>query len=190
MHEISWQEIKGYASTGKVFRVAPRSIDGRPILHLRPRHENQVKDQVANVRHFAYQMEMATRLADRVSPDGKIVVIIDYTDYSSAKNPPLSTTRKVLTILQCHHPERLHEAILFQPPRAFSMLWKMVSQFVDPVTKRKMVFLEKADAIAGLATRCALLCAYFLDTSPLELFVFTIQEPGVFDALKHGFAVC
>jgi len=172
MHEISWREIAPIAATGKVFWVPLLTVDGRPLLHMRPRHENTVEDQAANVRHFAYQMEMITRHADKVSPDHKIVCVIDYTDFCMAKNPPLATSRAVLSILQTHHPERLHEAILWHPPRVFGMLWKMLGPFVDParlpaacaacsppssrlqplplqVTKKKMVFLEKGDVLAG-----------------------------------------
>ena len=54
--------------------------------------------------------------------------------------PPLSTTRYTLDILQKHYPERLHRAYICNPPYVFRGFWKVVSPFVDPVTKQKVCF--------------------------------------------------
>lgn len=44
-------------------RLPVETVDGRPALHLRPRMENNTKDQAGNIRHMTYQMEMASKCA-------------------------------------------------------------------------------------------------------------------------------
>lgn len=102
-------------------------------------------------------MPFACRYADKVSPDGKLLWIIDYTDFSLATSPPLKTALATLRILQNHYPERLHEAILWHPPSIFNLVWKGISPFIDAETSKKLVFMTKKDpeAVQKLNSRHA-----------------------------------
>lgn len=61
MHKIKWQDVENQAATGKVMIANFVTHEGRPVIILRPGHENNTKDQDKNILHFAYQMEMVTR---------------------------------------------------------------------------------------------------------------------------------
>jgi hypothetical protein len=63
IHAIKWSDVQHQARTGKVMIAPIKTRDGRPVLILRPHHENNTKDQEANIKHFAYQMEAVTRYA-------------------------------------------------------------------------------------------------------------------------------
>jgi hypothetical protein len=61
IHELSWDSVAANGSTGKIMRGACTDKEGRPVLLMRCRYENEFKDHMANLQHFKYQMEMVTR---------------------------------------------------------------------------------------------------------------------------------
>jgi len=50
---------------------------------------------------------------------------------------------QVLNILQTHYPERLAEALIINVPFLIHVFLRMVSPFIDPVTRNKMKFNPK-----------------------------------------------
>lgn len=73
--------------------------------------------------------------------------MIDYAD--KAKNPSLSTARTVLNILQTHYPERLGAAVITHLPWLLHTFYKLITPFIDPLTRSKMIFNPVPDE-AGL----------------------------------------
>ena len=57
-----------------------------------------------------------------------------------AKNPSLGTARTVLSILQNHYPERLGLAIIINIPFLVNAFFKLITPFIDPITRAKMKF--------------------------------------------------
>ena len=64
--------------------------------------------------------------------------------------PPMKTARATLSILQDHYPERLHRFVLLHAPALFSGFFKMISPFIDPVTKAKIVFVTGSAATQAM----------------------------------------
>ncbi len=58
--------------------------------------------------------------------------------------PSLDVCRKTLSIVQNYFPERLGAAVCHRAPRLFEVTWKALQPFIDPVTRRKVVFLKHA----------------------------------------------
>jgi hypothetical protein len=49
---------------------------------------------------------------------------------------------ETLNILQNHYPERLFRAYCISPPFLFTTFYKMISPFIDTITKEKLVMLN------------------------------------------------
>ena len=52
----------------------------------------------------------------------------------------MSTTKKVLEILQRHYAERMYRAYVCNPPLYFRTFYAIIRPFVDPDTKQKVCF--------------------------------------------------
>lgn len=140
-HAISWADVEAEARTGKTFVSPYPDKEGRPVVIMRPRNEN-TKGEEGQVRFLIYCLEHAARLADEKRV-GKMTWLIDFEGYSLRNAPAVRTSLSVLHTLQNHYPERLGGAVCYHAPGLFSMTWKAVSPFIDPVTKKKIGFVDK-----------------------------------------------
>jgi len=124
------------AATGKTYVAPGRDKDGRATIIMRSKHEN-TNDHDGNVLHLVYQMERAVKACDK---EEKWNIVIDFNGY--AKNTPLKTSKAVLSTMQDHYPERLNKAFLVDAPWLFLGAFKLISPFIDPVTRKKIVFVK------------------------------------------------
>lgn len=138
---------------------------------MKPRHENS-KNHDGNVKHLVYNMERAVIAMKEKTGKEKVILLIDYKGFSLFNSPPMKTSMEILHILQDHYPERLKRAYLINPPMIFSSFWKVISPFVDPVTKDKIVFLKGAEVPRKLAEHCDLdvieSCLHGSDERPFD----------------------
>jgi hypothetical protein len=132
--------------TGKTY-VRGVDADGHALVYMRPKNENTYEHD-GNLKHLVYNLEracsvMRNREIDEHNASAeKMCLLIDYDGYSLLNAPPIKTARATLNILQNHYPERLFRAYCIRPPWIFSTFWTMISPFIDPVTKAKIVMLH------------------------------------------------
>ena len=87
---------------------------------------------------------MLERAVDLMPPGQETLALkIDFAGATSGKTPTLSTGKQVLNILQNHYPERLGRAINLSLPWFVSAFYKLITPFVDPLTREKLVFPAK-----------------------------------------------
>ncbi|KAJ7158685.1 CRAL-TRIO domain-containing protein [Mycena filopes] len=85
---------------------------------------------------------MLERCIDMMPPGVEsLALLINYAD--KAKNPSFSTSRTVLSILQDHYPERLGLALILNVPFLLNAFFKLITPFIDPITRQKMKFNPK-----------------------------------------------
>lgn len=111
----------------------------RPCLYLRPNKQN-TKPSPRQIQHLVYFLE---RCID-VMPPGQetLALLVDFKESSASTNPSLSISKQVLDILQNHYPERLGRALVTHLPWYVTTFFKLISPFIDPVTKTKLRFNE------------------------------------------------
>jgi hypothetical protein len=159
--------IRAASKTGKL-RVSPsRDLSGRPVLVMCPRHENDKSNHEGNLLNLVYHLERASgsralKEGNASSPDGKMVVVMDFKGYSMFNAPPMKTSRATLSILQDHYPERLHKFVLLNAPTLFYVFFKAISPFIDPVTRAKINFIKGSAAEQRQQLEC------FFDFEALE----------------------
>lgn len=114
---------------------------GRPLLYFKPGRQN-TKTSIKQVQSTVWFLERAIDMM----PAGQenLSLLIDYKAYKvegeTSKVPPLSVGRQVLHILQSHYPERLGKAMFINLPLVAITFLKLITPFLDPVTKEKLVF--------------------------------------------------
>ncbi|KAF8064679.1 pitC [Scenedesmus sp. PABB004] len=145
--EILWAAVEKEAETGKTFVSPHHDTEGRPVVVMRPRNQN-TRNEEGQVQFLIYCLEHASRAADEQRV-GKMTWLLDFEGYSLRNAPAVRTSLSVLHTLQNHYPERLGGAVCYHAPTLFSMTWKAVCPFIDPVTKRKITFVEKGPTEAA-----------------------------------------
>jgi polyribonucleotide 5'-hydroxyl-kinase len=143
-HNIKWADVAPEAETGKQFRMAIRDKQGRAILVMRPRNEN-TKGAERQLKFLVYNLEAACRLADE-SGVGKMTWLIDFEGYSMRNMPSARVSLQTLSILQNHYPERLGLAVCYHPPSLFQLTWRATKPFIDPVTHKKIAFINPGES--------------------------------------------
>lgn len=124
-----------------------------PVLVLRKREEPFDPNDFEDYRRtFFFILDCTQRIADKgvaahglKAQTGQWVVVLDMQSYKSGNSPPLSATTETIRILQRHFPERAKHIIFLDAPRVFSLLWVVVRPLLDPVTRAKIVFMNRSD---------------------------------------------
>ncbi|KAG2226286.1 hypothetical protein INT45_005958 [Circinella minor] len=143
--ELDPNYIRPEAETGKMY-FDGFDNNGRPIWIMRPRLQNS-KEGDRQVKHIVFCLERGIRLMPAKVEN--IAIIVDFKDSAYAHNPSIATCKKFLDILSNHYPERLGIAFVVKSPWFFFTTFKMISPFMDPVTKAKIKFVYDEDKKGG-----------------------------------------
>ncbi|XP_068643332.1 uncharacterized protein [Aristolochia californica] len=139
--EIRWDEIAVEAVTGKIYRSNYIDKHGRSVLVMRPSCQN-TKSTKGQIRYLVYCMENA--ILNHPPDQEQMVWLIDFQGFNMG-NISVKVTRETAHVLQDHYPERLAEAILYNPPKIFESFWMVVKPFLEPKTHRKVKFVYSDD---------------------------------------------
>mmetsp|Transcript_33152 Transcript_33152/g.98674 ORF Transcript_33152/g.98674 Transcript_33152/m.98674 type:complete len:293 (-) Transcript_33152:239-1117(-) len=175
-HLIRWDDIKGETKSGKHYIYHVKDNFGRPIVMMRPRMED-TKSYDTQTRFLIYDLEQVARMADQ-SGVGKMTWLLDFEGYSLSNAPPLKVSMYCNHVLQNHYPERLGLAVCYHAPTLFSITWKAVAPFIDPVTKEKIKFVDKGSKEAAQMQEK-------FDMSEMEKCVGGQRDGLLYDAAKY-----
>ena len=175
-----YSDISLEYQTGKMYRLQEPDLEGRSVLVFCPGNQN-TKNWRAHMQQLVFTLEGATRSnwedidhphyseADPppnfTPPEQKLTIVFDFSTYSLLNAPPVSQSLETLHILQDCYCERMGCALMINPPSIFSFMWKAISPFVDPSTRKKILFLRPGKGVS-CAVEAAL--AEKLDLSMLD----------------------
>lgn len=131
--------------------ITDGQVPPSPVLILRKRGEAFDKADFEEYRQaFFYTLDVTAKLADNGivgegidSQKGQWVIVMDMRGYSSKNSPPIGVSMETMRIFQNHFPERAKKIVILDAPRAFGFLWRMISPFIDKVTRDKFLFVER-----------------------------------------------
>lgn len=135
---IDPSEVEPEAVTGKLY-INGFDTSGRPVLQMVPGREN-TNTWDRQIRHLVWNLELAMKLMPPTV--SKVCLLIDY-GVNFKNQTPMSVSKKVLDILQNHYAERLGIAFMYEAPAMLSIFWRIISPFLDPITKAKIHFVKK-----------------------------------------------
>jgi hypothetical protein len=113
-------EVAQEHETGKMYRVNCLDEQGHTILVSHPTRQN-TGEMEGHIKHLVYCVENA--ILNLPIGQEQIILLADFKGWGIKYSTPIKTAREATNILQNHYPERLHVAILFNPPRVFETFW-------------------------------------------------------------------
>ncbi|KAF5027394.1 hypothetical protein F66182_471 [Fusarium sp. NRRL 66182] len=140
IEEFTPEYISPEQETGKQM-IFGFDRQGRPCQYLNPARQN-TDVSPRQLHHLFYMVERVTDLM----PAGveMMSLMINFKPSKERKNTsvPVSMAREVLQILQNHYPERLGKALIINVPWIVWGFFKIITPFIDPVTREKLKFNE------------------------------------------------
>ena len=146
---LSWRREYG-ADTFTFDYISPENETGkqlvlgydnecRPCLYLSPAKQN-TKMSDRQIHHLCFMLD---RTIDMMPPGQESAcLLISFEGAGTGNVPTVAQARSVLNILQNHSPERLGKALISKLPWYVTTFFKLISPFIDPVTRDKMRFNE------------------------------------------------
>jgi hypothetical protein len=137
IYGLSADVVEPEALTGKEVVFGYDTLR-RPAMYMIPSRQN-TEESPRQIQYVFWVMERALELTGPGVES--VVLMINFAD--KAKNPLLGTSKLVLNILQTHYPERLGTSLILNVPFVIHAFFKIVSPFIDPITRNKMKFNPK-----------------------------------------------
>ena len=123
--------------------IAGQDRSGRPVVVMRPARDNTGdEDAEWKVRYLVWVAERAAELMDSGRGVEKMVWLIEMSGMKVAMTHSMSITKECINVMQSHYVERLGKAFFINAPWLFNALWRVISPFLDPVTKAKVSFIK------------------------------------------------
>ncbi|CZT04141.1 related to PDR16 protein [Rhynchosporium agropyri] len=138
--ELTGDYISPENETGKQI-ILGFDIQARPCLYLNPGRQN-TEPSPKQVQHLVFMIE---RVINLMVPGQETMALLIHHKSSKTKShagPGLSQGKEVLSILQTHYPERLGRALIINIPWVVTVFYKLITPFIDPLTRQKLVFNE------------------------------------------------
>ncbi|KAL9087690.1 MAG: hypothetical protein Q9159_003502 [Coniocarpon cinnabarinum] len=136
VEEITGELVSVESETGKQ-HIFGFDNDARPCLYMNPGKQNTKKSE-RQIQHMVFMLE---RVIDMMPPGQETsALLINFRGATSGGSPSVGQGKQVLNILQGHYPERLGKACIAELPWYINTFFKLISPFIDPVTREKMVF--------------------------------------------------
>mmetsp|Transcript_5852 Transcript_5852/g.8190 ORF Transcript_5852/g.8190 Transcript_5852/m.8190 type:complete len:267 (-) Transcript_5852:9-809(-) len=137
-YKITADDVKEVLSLGTMYQNG-HTKDGYPIIYITPGayNPNSVEQRI---NFLIFAMETAISTMNKAHSVEKMCWVCDFSAYGNRSKSPdsMEVTKASVNILQNHYPERLGLCFVINAPWYFSLLYKIVSLLLDPVTKEKI----------------------------------------------------
>lgn len=141
--EITLEEIEEEAADGKIYFNNEFLPNGWPIVWMKVGRDKG-NDRVRKLKFLVWSLERLIAAMDTSRGVEKMCWITDFkgTGAKSASKAYVQLSLDCLHTLLNHYPERLGVAYAVNPPKLFSVFWKMLTPFMNEVTINKIKFIQ------------------------------------------------
>jgi len=121
--------------------------EGRPIIWaFAARHDKWDRDLEELSRMAVFVMESSLRTAEQNGLQ-HVCVVFNLAGFNF-KCMDYEFVKRLIFILGSYYPERLGQVLMWNAPAVFNIFWKIIRPWIDPVTVKKIQFVE-ADSLEG-----------------------------------------
>jgi len=114
-------------------------IHARPCQYMRPSKQNTPRTE-RQIQHLVFMLE---RSIDLMPPGQEtLALLINFAETKTGQGATLGQGKQTLNILQNHYPERLGRALVTNVPFYIWGFFKLITPFIDPLTREKIKFNE------------------------------------------------
>ncbi|KAI0129371.1 CRAL/TRIO domain-containing protein [Hypoxylon sp. NC0597] len=140
VEELTADHVGAENATGKQI-ILGYDKQCRPCHYLNPGRQN-TDVSPRQVQHLVFMLERVIELMP--AQQETLSLLINFKQSKSRSNtaPGIGQGREVLHILQTHYPERLGRAMIINIPWVVSGFFKLITPFIDPLTREKLKFNE------------------------------------------------
>lgn len=120
---------------------------GRPVMYVEIAQHVAAKCDVTEfTRYIIFRCKQAEeRLEALPAAVHQYTVLINLVNFSVSDNWDGAATKRALYVLTNFYPERLAQCLIINSPLAFRGCWAILSPWLDPVTREKMLFLPLSE---------------------------------------------
>jgi len=111
---------------------------------LKYRRSSPNADKQSMISAHLYIFEKAIACTEHIScgQSEKIVLCLNYDNYSRANTPPISLAKELIGVFERNYPEQLAYLVFVDAPFLARTLWKIIKTFIDPETVTKIKFVS------------------------------------------------
>jgi len=141
--EITLADIEEEAVDGKIYFNHEFMPNGWPIVWMKV-GKDKGADRVRKLKFLVWSLERLIVAMDASRGVEKMCWITDFrgTGAKSASKAYIQLSLDCLHTLLNQYPERLGVAYAVNPPKLFSVFWKMLTPFMNEVTLNKIKFVQ------------------------------------------------
>lgn len=159
----------------------------RAILHADIAEQQSFQHPTDHMKAHVYIIDRAAACTERMGKNTvvKCNVVLQCRGVRYSTIPPLGMAKALLSVLQNHLPELIQRIYLLDAQLLFRAFWNMITPFIDPVTKSKVIFVtgeEQKRKIFGEALDVDQCTSFMipegtLTTGPVDMKTFLYDTP-------------
>ncbi|PIA15707.1 CRAL/TRIO domain-containing protein [Coemansia reversa NRRL 1564] len=130
---------------------------GNPVYVVRVRVNIDRNRSIQAIKRFLCWQIETSQLLSTGNADGRVTILFDLTDFTR-ENIDLKLVRTLISLLTNYYPETLGILLLYVNSWLFTGIWSLISSFIDPVVKSKIIMVRNSSDLSPYIDPEHLIC--------------------------------
>ncbi|KAJ2078705.1 phosphatidylinositol transfer protein csr1 [Coemansia sp. RSA 988] len=133
-------------NTGLAFACTHDRLNN-PVYLVRVRVNIARNRNIQAIKRFLCWQIETSQLLSVGDADGRVTILFDLTDFTR-ENIDLHLVRTLISLLTNYYPETLGILLIYVNSWLFSGIWSLISPFIDPVVKSKIIMINSSSGFS------------------------------------------